>query len=394
MYPAQVVRINKVEMKKIEKLVYAFVNGAKNLYGPERISRATLKAPKEKGGIGGVDVESFIRAIGVKQFEKAARNHRILGLLQGLVDAPLDEVSLEARNVLRTNYRAHAENFAMPDLNQIELISSIPLCALLVPASNAARVAVEGNINSLGMLQVAFNDQRRARTGISTILRALPRSMAALIRSGSLIHLENKVVWFNADGIVSTSAISTKMIKSSLLGQKFPQIGARLDKIYKRADWPPPGFSCESMFKNLWSIKNPPLRASRLKVAYKDIFSNERRFRFKLSDSPMCEACGQIETVEHQLFSCQNAQRFWNIFFRITGCRIDSLFDVINCTSDVGLEIIKSVVIRSLLQINRSRSKLERELTTECSYYIGIEISLKCKSLNKMQQWADKLRNF
>ena len=202
------------------------------------------------------------------------------------------------------------------------------------------------------------------------------------------------MVWFNADGIVSTSAISTKMIKSTLLGQKFPQIGARLDKIYKRADWPPPGFSCESMFKNLWSIKNPTLRASRLKVAYKEIFSNERRFRFKLSDSPMCEACGQIETVEHQLFSCQNAQRFWNIFFRITGCRIDSLFDVINCTSDVGLEIIKSVVIRSLLQINRSRSKLERELTTECSYYIGIEISLKCKSLNKMQQWADKLRNF
>ena len=69
-------------MKRIEKLIYGFVNGSKNLYGPERISRATLKAPKELGGINGIDVDSFTQAIAVKQFIKAARSHRTLGPIQ------------------------------------------------------------------------------------------------------------------------------------------------------------------------------------------------------------------------------------------------------------------------------------------------------------------------
>ena len=50
-FPAQVVLIQRKEIKRIEKLIYSFVNGAKNLYGPERIARIHLKAPKERGGI-------------------------------------------------------------------------------------------------------------------------------------------------------------------------------------------------------------------------------------------------------------------------------------------------------------------------------------------------------
>ena len=392
-FPAQTVRINKIEVKKIEKLVYAFVNGAKNLYGPERISRINLKAPKDSGGIGGVDVDSFIKAIGIKQFEKAARNHRILGLLQGLVDLSLDDVAMDARNALRNNCRTYAGNFAMPDLNQIELISSIPLCSLLIPASNAARIVAQESIESLGALQEAFNDHRRARTGISAILRALPRPIAALIRSGSLVHLQTKLAWFSSDSIIPSSAISTKMIKAALLEIKFPNIGVKLEKIYKRADWPPPGTTYDNMFKHLWAIKNPTLRASRLKVIYKDIFSNERRFRFHLTDSPLCEICGQIETVEHQLFLCPNARRLWDLFHRMTNVRIESLFDVVHCKTNIGLEIIKSTVIRLLLQINRSRNKSEREVIIECSYYIGIETRINYKCIAELRRWASTLRN-
>jgi len=34
-----------------------------------------------------------------------------------------------------------------------------------------------------------------------------------------------------------------------------------------------------------WLIKSPALRAIKLKIGYKDVFSNERRHRFKLTDS-------------------------------------------------------------------------------------------------------------
>ena len=67
-YPAQSVAIGKKEIKKIEKLIYSFVNGARNLYGPERIARTNLKALKAKGGINGIDVDSFIKSLTIKQF--------------------------------------------------------------------------------------------------------------------------------------------------------------------------------------------------------------------------------------------------------------------------------------------------------------------------------------
>ena len=156
---------------------------------------------------------------------------------------------------------------------------------------------------------------------------------------------------------------------------------------------PPPGTTYDNMFTHLWAIKNPTLRASRLKVIYKDIFSNERRFRFHLTDSPLCEICGQIETVEHQLFLCPNAGRLWDLFHRMTNVRIESLFDVVHCKTNIGLEIIKSTVIRLLLQINRSRNKSEREVIIECSYYIGIETRINYKCIAELRRWASTLRN-
>ena len=395
-FPAQVVRINKPEVKKIEKLIYGFVNGARNLYGPERISRVNLKAPKEMGGIGGIDVESFVKAIAVKQFEKAARSHRILGSIQGLIDSPLDEIGKEARISFRNNCRGFAENFAMPNLEQSELISGIPLMALLAPASNAAKIASQEGFSSVGMLQAAYSHRQRPRTRISVILRALPKPIAALIRTGALIHLPMKLVWFNAESISVCESVSTKLIRLSLLITRWPDIGVKVEKIYKRADWPPPGANCESMFKNIWQIGNPSLRASRLKVIYKDVFSNERRFRFLLADSPMCEICGQVETVEHQLFSCRNAMKVWELYHRLTNSRIHSLYEVLDCSKDIGKEVVKSTMIKSLLQINRSSTKSERELVLECLYYVGVELKVKIKGCQaaSLQSIYRKLRSF
>lgn len=70
-FPAQFTLIANREVKKIECLIYAFVNGARNLYGPEHISRKLLKASKPEAGIKGVDVQCFVNAIVLRQFGKA-----------------------------------------------------------------------------------------------------------------------------------------------------------------------------------------------------------------------------------------------------------------------------------------------------------------------------------
>ena len=224
------------------------------------------------------------------------------------------------------------------------------------------------------------------------ILKALPKAIATLIRSGSLIQVPTKIVWFSSESITSGESASTRFIKLALLAVRFPNMGVKLEAVYKRADWPPPGTEYVSTFKHLWSIKNPTLRACRLKIIYKDVFSNERRHRFRLSDSPLCDICGQIESVEHQLFLCRNAVRIWNLYFRITGIRIGSLFEVLCCSGNMAHEIVKSTLIKCLIQINRSSNRSDRELIMDCSHNVGLELKVKGNFSVNLLQIASNLR--
>ena len=235
-FPAQVIKIQKKEIKKIEKLIYAFVNGAKNLYGPERIARLTLKAPKEQGGINGIDVESFVKSIMAKQFAKAAENHVTLSKLQSL---ELDGISQTARLSFRQNYRSFAQEYAMPDLQQLGLISGIPVNLFTTTGTTAARFVTLEDIASLWDLQSVFHNRRHNRSRISTILKALPRPVANLVRAGSLIQHPIKLVWFRQSGITEHKQISAKTIRKDLFNARYPNLRVRLDKIHKRADWPP-----------------------------------------------------------------------------------------------------------------------------------------------------------
>ena len=175
-------------------------------------------------------------------------------------------------------------------------------------------------------------------------------------------------------------------IKSSILSLKYSDLGANIGKIYKRADWPPPGYDAGKMFDNLWLIKNPILRAVRLKVVYKDIFSNERRFRFQLSVTPNCDICGSVETVEHHLFLCTNASRIWDLYSRLTGLRINSLFDLIHSDRILENEIIKSVLLKALIQINRSRDSMDRAIISECIFFLSTEARTNVTQSEKLKQ--------
>ena len=152
-FPAQFVTINKPEVKKIERLIYAFVNGARNLYGPERIARKYLKADRTDGGINGVDIQSFISAIALRQFGKALQLHRTLKSIQSSVSAHRDDISLFAISQLKSSMTNFIRMNLIPDIQTMELISSAPLNLFLNPVSDAARIATQLNIADLHSLQ-------------------------------------------------------------------------------------------------------------------------------------------------------------------------------------------------------------------------------------------------
>ena len=92
-----------------------------------------------------------------------------------------------------------------------------------------------------------------------------------------------------------------------------------------------------------------------------------------MSDSPICAICGQVESVEHQLFSCINARRVWELYRLITGQVVASLLDVIICEKNLGHEIVKSTLIKALIQIDRSQRVQDSALKADCRYFLNIE---------------------
>ena len=387
-FPAQIVQIKNKEIKRIEKLVYAFVNGARNLYGPERISRTNLKSSKELGGINGIDVETFLQAIAVKQFIKAANSHRALGPIQLTEEIPIDGVGFKARAILRLNHRQFATAFSVPDLHQLEAISGIPVSVLLGPYTQAAQIVTQEAIESLGELQQRFNRASNGR--VNKILRAIPSPFSNLIRANHLQPAPVKIPWLSEEAIVSADRLTTKSLRNALLSKKFPNLSVDIKQIYKRADWPPPGRlnDYESTLVNLWKIRNPTLRSVRFKILYKDVYCNERRFRFGLSNSPMCAICGQVETIEHHLYSCRNATRLWNLYQRLTGQSVDSMFEVLMCSNSTAHEIIKSIILKALIQIDRSKDRTDREIISQCLFFLKIEARVNNKISTNLMNFA------
>ena len=239
-FPAQVVEIQKKEIKRIERLIYSFVNGAKNLYGPERIARRHLKASKDSGGINGIDVECFIQAIIVRNFCKAATQHRVLRELQHSTMSLPDDISKIAQKALRVNCRKFAELLSVPDLRELGLISGIPLSTIVLSNSRASEQATNESLESLASVQLAYNSGGRLRKAATIIMRSLPNQFSILIRASLLIPSETSSVWITDSGIKAADSMSSKALRIGIMEGKFPMLDVRLEKIYKRADWPPP----------------------------------------------------------------------------------------------------------------------------------------------------------
>ena len=144
-----------------------------------------------------------------------------------------------------------------------------------------------------------------------------------------------------------------------------------------------------STWHNLWLIKNPTLRAIRLKVLYKDIKCNEKRCKLCISTDSDCAICGEPETVIHQLFTCRNAKRLWDIRSKITGTGDlnisvrdeTSLSKQVEVSQNFPNEIVKSVIFKLLIQIERSGDLNELEIRRIIWYWMNIEYLVMTKTL-------------
>ena len=388
-FQAQVLTIAAKEVKRIERLIYSFVNGAKSLYGPERIARNKLKATKERGGINGVDVDSFIKAIQIRQYSKALTKHRLLGTFQSSFKNCKDELSITVSSLLRLHYRNTLKE-GIFDLQQIHQLSSIPLNLLICPGTRGYNHVSNLSVISLSDLQKEINNNRISRPHSNIVIKQLPVSMRMLLRTSSFVDTHPAIiVAMENDVFCSADQIKSTLLRRRLLEIKHGVFSVQAKVVYKQPLWQEP----ENWQHLLWKIKNPQLRGYRLKLLYKDVFSNERRHRFKLSESPNCSICGQVESVTHQILECANAQRLWAMYYRITGRPVRSMLEIITCTESIDIEMIKTIIIKRLIQIDRSAGVNLVAIKKEIVHYFRVEACSLSKSYQFWMQCINNVEN-
>ena len=66
------------------------------------------------------------------------------------------------------------------------------------------------------------------------------------------------------------------------------------------------------------------IREFQYKILNNIVFTNEKLFRLKMIDSPLCVFCkGEVESLEHLLFFCEVTKMFWRAFYTwLAQCKI------------------------------------------------------------------------
>jgi len=365
-YALQSYAINTKDLKVIEKAVYAFVNGRSNATGPESIARKLLKAPKSEGGINGIDIESFVQAICARTYAKAAKVHSELSKIQVSPISEFDDVSKITHSSINKLIKKETSIEQNPQNSM--LISGLPLSLALKRGTKALEKAYEFNIGTINDLSQARNGPL-PRGSINKIIRALPASIKPFITMNLTYPTAITTSIPNNSQLHDILSMQSKVVQRILMKSKAAYEPINLAKIYKDQTMN----SSHDWCSNLWQIKSPALRAIRLKIVYKNVYSNERRFRFGLTDSPNCRICGEVETVQHQLFDCSNARAMREKVQNIYNMDFENLESLIIPGTNPNDEIVKSVLLKMLIQIDRSEGLSGEGFQSIVNYYKKVE---------------------
>jgi hypothetical protein len=354
-------------LKVIEKAIYAFVNGRTNSNGPETIARKLLKAPKSEGGINGIDIESFVNAICSKTYAKASNVHNELSKIQASPISEFDDVSNTIHRSINRLIKKEANIEQNPQ--NCMLISGLPLVFALKSGTKALEKAHELCMVTIDDLSQAKNNGTLPRGQINKIIRALPASIKPFLTLDLTFPTDICTSIPIDSQMEDITALKSQAVQRVFMKAKQAYEPIDLSKIYKD----PVMNSSHDWCSNLWLIRSPVLRATRLKIMYKNVYSNERRFRFGLADSPDCQICGNVETVQHQLFECRNACTLRELVKNTYNLEFENLESVIIPGRNAHEEIVKSVLLKMLIQIDRSVGITEEGFKSMVKYFNTIE---------------------
>ena len=358
------------DLRRIESLCYLFVWN-----GNDRVKRTTLKLPRDEGGIDAIDVESFFYSIAVRQFFKSNQNQHLHSINNCSVIR--EDIKSQAQHIIRKILIKQCNNLHDLTVDDCRWIAQTRVYLFLKPCSKSYQLCAQLGLSNVYL----FSNILQFRGDSNRLRRVLSKAVCQTIdRLNYLINYHNQC---SLAIVINHKIYEVSKISNRMLNGKFKQILNKV-KEYNPADRHEiPGSTfpdIRSTWSNLWLIKKPTLRAIRLKILHKDIWTQVKRRKLGISNTDECSSCKEREGVAHQVFNCPNSVRFWNIYHELFGGNLEyglsNPFTYMDISNNIVVEVVKSAIFKMLIQIDQSINLTQQQIKRSISYWIQLELYL------------------
>ena len=369
-YLMQSITLSAGSLKSIEKLIYKFLwnknfNTAK---APDRIKRCIMETPTVDGGFGMINIRALNDSLDLRSYARLLKSeHPFFKQIKSClnvrdpfnvkIDVRVDgkmECAIKALNKNRTKILNLACDSFLANANLVKLVNQFRIKNFFSAAGcNSMQFFMayrrNRNLTVTGLTTHEFtNLERYAKyPQLNPVVKALilnghnPPGNATI---PELFLIRNST-------IVSICSLNSKALRLNQIAEEDSMIC-----VYKSGLILDPG-ELKAWTRQMRRLTSTRHKNVLLRVAHGDVFSNERLFRFGLTDSPNCSNCNeQSESPEHRVLTCPTARRAWE------------LLDAVKIR--LGLSQLADHSLENLLGARDKLSKIELALQAELLHKI------------------------
>ncbi len=422
-YSMQSCLFNEKDIKISEAFLFKFL-WTKNVNGnraPDRIKRSILKCDYDKGGLKVTDLSVLDKALKLRQFFRANKSNHPIKDIQKWISESLnyDHVILQeysrvtklecifsSAQLTLNNLTDKFREGLYADLDsgdeilgfKIDLIASTDVEEFLIRKGSLLIRSVFKTLLNLGIenfKQLVSESMHPRSDNIKRItefvLRGFPKKWRELIESNigcnSLLDIRANIVL--DDKKVSTIYNCTvKTIKNRLITNSEIFIAPFESKLGIR------GHDNINPFLTARICNySTNLRTFKFRLLHMDIFTKERMFKYKMTESNRCDHCMEIETVKHVLWDCRRAREVWVVLGEIMQglnlgieVQFENLFIGYNPTNRV-IEGIITRLSQIILRIDRQNGIETNTIKTEILQLAKINFLMPNKKIPDSDLW-------
>jgi hypothetical protein len=385
-YNMQSYEFHEKEIISIERLMFGFLwSTVENKNGRDRIKRAIMKNDYDKGGMRVTDIECLNKSLKLKQFLRASKSNHVIAKIQAWVtnsnegEIKQDYVNItksemvcniaqETINIITDHNRSWCEGLEEEeyenDRNLINEIASIDISAYLTRKKRVFAICINkqlirAGVESLGELLQAYEfeiDEKMTKMMTLTLANFPPKliKIAKCYNDESRINTgECKFIQMSSGMRMDLKSLTVRELQNSLKAiLKKTETSNFTEKLGTN-------FDANNINRLRINCKNPKLRNIYFRLIHNDFFTRVRMKKYGMVNDDVCQRCGEVETMKHQIWECTQAKNIWQLYNELMVClgengeEVDEYNSIYVTPEGTAITQIKIRIIQEMIQIAR-----------------------------------------